>query len=71
MAVDNDDHFALLIILQDFMRAVDIRVLVNQAVTGIVLDHLNRNVELILTTNTVAQRRHFRTTLNRIRPHKH
>ncbi|SUX74605.1 Uncharacterised protein [Citrobacter freundii] len=41
MTVDDDDHLALLLVLQDFMRAVNIRVLVNQTVTGIVPDHLN------------------------------
>ena len=53
------------------MCAVDIRVLVNQTVTGIVPDHLNRNIELIFATNTVTQRSHLRTSLNGVRPHKH
>ena len=71
MAVDDNDHLALLLILQDFVRTVDIRVLVNQAVTSIVPDHFNRNIKLIFAANAVTQRRHLRTTLNSVRPHKH
>ena len=71
VAVDHHDHFALLIILQDFMGAVDIRVLVNQTVTGIVPDHFNRDVQFIFTAHAVTQRRHLWTTFNRVGPHKH
>ena len=45
--------------------------LVDQAVTGIVPDHFDGDVELIFTTHAVAQCGHFRSALNRIGPHKH
>ena len=71
MAVDDDDHLGFVLILQDFMRTVDIRMLVNQAVTGIVPDHLNRNIKLVFTAYPVTQGRHLRASLNRVRPHEH
>ena len=71
MAVDHHNHFALLVVLQNFMGAVDFRVLVDQAVTGVVPDHFDRHVQLIFAPNTVTQRGHFRAALDRVRPHKH
>ena len=71
MTVDDDDHLALLLVLEDFMRAINIRVLVNQTVTGIVPDHLNRNIELVFAAYAVTQGRHLRASLNRVRPHEH
>ncbi|CSH66813.1 Uncharacterised protein [Shigella sonnei] len=71
MAVDNHNQLALLIILKDFMGTVDFRMLVNQAVTGIVPDHFDRHIQLIFPAYTITQRRHFRATFNGIGPHKH
>ncbi len=47
MAVDDYDHLALLVVLQDLMGTVDLRMLVNQAIARIVPDHFDRHVELI------------------------
>ena len=71
MAVDHHNHLALLVVLQDFMGAVDFRVLVDETVAGVVPDHLDRHVQLVLTAHAVAQGGHFRATFNRIGPHKH
>ena len=71
VAVDDHDHFALLIVLQDFVGAVDLGVLVDKAVPRVVPDHLDRHVELIFAAYAITQRGHFRTTFNRVGPHKH
>ena len=71
MAVDDHNHLALLIVLQDLVGAVDLRVLVDQAVARIVPDHFDRHIELIFATHPIAQGGHFRAALNRISPHKH
>ncbi len=71
MTVDNDDHFAFLVILQDFVGAINLRVLVNQTVASIVPDHFDRHVQLIFPPHAITQRRHFRAAFNGIGPHKH
>ncbi|MNT52870.1 hypothetical protein D3C72_1899190 [compost metagenome] len=53
------------------MRAVDVGVLVDNAVTCIVPDHFDGHIEFVFTAHTVAQRRHLRATLNCVSPHKH
>ena len=53
------------------MGTVDFRMLINQAVTGIVPDHFDRHIQLIFPAHTITQRRHFRATFNGIGPHKH
>lgn len=71
MAVNDHNHLAFLVVLQDFVGPVDLRMLVNQTVARIVPDHFDRHVELIFTAYAVAQSGHFRAALNRIGPHKH
>src|SRR5471030_2186125 len=45
--------------------------LVDQTITGIVPDKLNRDVQLILTPHTIAFSRHFGAAFNRVGPQKH
>ncbi|MNS41886.1 hypothetical protein D3C72_742530 [compost metagenome] len=71
VAVDHHYHLAFFVILKDVVGAVDIRVLVDNAVARIVPDHLNRHVQLIFPAHTVAQGGHFWAAFNRIGPHKH
>ncbi len=40
MAVNDHNHLAFLVVLQDFVGPVDLRMLVNQTVARIVPDHL-------------------------------
>ena len=53
------------------MGAVDFGVLVDETVTGIVPDHLDWHVQLVLAAHAVAQGGHFRAAFDRIGPHKH
>ncbi len=59
MAVNDHNHLAFLVVLQDFVGPVDLRMLVNQTVARIVPDHFDRHVELIFTAYAVAQSGHF------------
>ncbi|MNN43831.1 hypothetical protein D3C81_1580920 [compost metagenome] len=45
--------------------------LIDNAVTGIVPDHLDRHIQFIFAAHPVTQGRHFRAAFNRIGPHKH
>ena len=71
MVVDHHNHFALALIAQDLQSAVDLGMLIDQAVAGVVPDKFDRCFEPFSATDAVGFVGHFLSTPDGIGPEKH
>ncbi len=71
MVINDHNHFAFLIVLQNVMGAIDFRMLIHQTVTGVVPNKFDRDIQLIFPLNPITGGGHFRSTLNGIGPQEH
>ena len=67
---DNHDRLALAFVLQDLVGLIDIGVLVNDGIAGVVPDEFNRHVQLLFPSNAVAGGGHLRAAIDGVGPAK-
>ncbi|MOA06219.1 hypothetical protein D3C78_1258500 [compost metagenome] len=69
--LDADDHFTLAVVLQDLVGTADIAMLVDQRITGVAPNKLDRHVQLVFATDAVTFGGHFRAAHDGVGPGKH
>ena len=69
--IGNDDELGLRVVAKELRRAVDVRVLVGQRIAGVLPDHLDRHVQLVLAAHAVPILGHLRAVVDGVGPAEH